>query len=99
MTEGMKTLNLQPPTFFDHDIFTGLRYTLNDIEDTEFLAGLTTDTRTGEMLGFIEASRRFGENWVAEVETRLFLNSDGEQDIFEGFKNDSFINISIGRYF
>jgi len=51
------------------------------------------------MLGFIEASRRFGENWVAELETRLFLNSDGVQDIFEGFKNDSFVNISIGRYF
>jgi len=51
------------------------------------------------MLGFIETSRRFRENWVAEIEARLFLNSDGEQDIFEGFKNDSFINISIGRYF
>ncbi len=94
-----ENLEFAPPTFFNHDIFFGLRYTLNDIENTEFLAGLTTDTKTGEMLGFIETSRRFGENWVAEIEARLFLNSDGEQDIFEGFKNDSFINISIGRYF
>jgi len=94
-----ENIEFAPPTFFDHDIFAGLRYTLNDVEDTEFLAGLTTDTRTGEMLGVIETSRRFGNNWLAELETRLFLNADGEQDIFEGFKNDSFINISIGRYF
>ena len=94
-----ENIEFAPPTFFDHDIFAGLRYTLNDVEDTEFLAGLTTDTQTGEMLGVIETSRRFGKNWLAELETRLFLNADGEQDLFEGFKNDSFINISIGRYF
>ena len=92
-------IEFAPPTFFDHDVFAGFRLTLNDIEDTEFLAGLTTDTKTGEMLGIVETSRRFGENWVGELETRLFLNAGDDDNLFSGFRNDSFINISIGRYF
>ena len=32
-----------PISVFDNDLFLGIRYTLNDINDTSFLAGLNTD--------------------------------------------------------
>ncbi len=93
-----ENIEFAPPTFFDNDIFGGLRLALNDIQDTQVLAGLTTDTKNGEMLGVVEASRRIGERWVIAIECRLFMNAE-EGTIFSGFSNDSFINLSISRFF
>jgi len=93
-----ENIEFAPPTFFDNDIFGGLRLALNDIQDTQVLAGLTTDTKNGEMLGVVEASRRIGQRWVIAIECRLFINEE-EDTIFSGFSNDSFINLSISRFF
>lgn len=93
-----ENIEFAPPTFFDNDIFGGLRLALNDIQDTQVLAGLTTDTKNGEMLGVVEASRRIGQRWVIAIECRLFIN-EAEGTIFSGFSNDSFINLSISRFF
>jgi len=93
-----ENIEFAPPTFSDNDIFGGLRLALNDIQDTQVLAGLTTDTKNGEMFGVVEASRRIGQRWVTAIECRLFINEE-EGTIFSGFTNDSFINLSISRFF
>jgi hypothetical protein len=87
-----------PPTVFDNDIFAGFRLALNDIQDTEFLAGIVTDTDNAEIFTFIETSRRFGENWVVEIEGRFFFNTEF-QNIAEGISNDGFFTISLSRFF
>lgn len=87
-----------PPTVFDNDIFSGFRLALNDIQDTEFLAGVVTDTNTAEVFTFVETSRRFGTNWVVEIEGRFFFNTNPES-IADGIQNDGFFNLNISRYF
>nr|NIT14825.1 hypothetical protein [Candidatus Dadabacteria bacterium] len=87
-----------PPTVFDNDIFGGLRLALNDVQDTEFLAGVVTDTDSAELFTFVETSRRFGQNWVAEIEARFFFNTDIDS-VASAISNDGFFSITISRFF
>lgn len=54
------------------DAFSGMRVTLNDIQDSQFLAGVVRDLDNGESLVFVEASRRFGGSWRMALDARLF---------------------------
>lgn len=87
-----------PPTPFDHDIFLGGRWALNDIADTSVLGGPSIDLRTGEVLVFLEAERRIGSDWRASVEARLFANAQPGSSIY-GIRNDGYVSVSLKRFF
>ena len=57
--------NHAPPTPFDRDLFLGTRLALNDVDDTQMLAGAVIDAEDGTLSFFLEAERpprRFLEN-------------------------------------
>ncbi len=87
-----------PVTFGDNDVFAGARLALNDLQDTAILAGATVDTNDAFMGVFVEAERRFGQNWTAELEARLFLNADPGNAAFP-LRDDDFITARLTRYF
>ena len=87
-----------PFTVFQNDVFAGARLAFNDSQDTEALAGLTTDAEDGSIAMFIEAQRRFGENWTAELESRLFFNVDPD-NIADAFRDDDFLTLRVTRFF
>ena len=89
---------LGPLSPADNDLVTGFRYSLNDVEDTALLAGITTDLDDGSLSGFLEASRRIGDNWTAELEGRFFLSVDPE-NLIAGFSRDSHVIFRLTRYF
>ncbi|NVJ97474.1 MAG: hypothetical protein HWE25_04935 [Alphaproteobacteria bacterium] len=89
---------LAPQTIADNDLFIGARLAFNDAEDTDFLGGIVTDTKDGSMSGLVEASRRFGQNWVGEIEGRFFMNTD-PGNLLHGFRRDSHITLRVTRYF
>jgi hypothetical protein len=89
---------LQPQTIADNDVFVGTRLALNDAADTDFLGGIVTDVEDGSMSGLVEASRRFGDFWVAEVEGRFFMNTDPDNLLY-GFRKDSHLMVRVTRYF
>lgn len=82
----------------DNDIFTGARLTLNDVQDTALLAGTVIDTSNGSTSAFIEAERRIGDDWKAEIESRLFLVSN-ENDPTGQLRDDDLITLRLTRYF
>ena len=82
----------------DNDVFLGARLALNNAEDTDFLGGIVADLNDGSLSGLMEASHRLGENWVAEIEGRFFMNVD-VGNLLSGFERDSHINLRITRYF
>lgn len=59
-----------------NDFFLGGRFTLNDIQDTQFLAGVVMDMDNDENLAFVEASRRFGDAWRISLDARIFSGFD-----------------------
>ena len=101
--EGLVQENLgltlaAPITAADNDIFMGSRLAFNDPQDTSALVGLVLDTDDQSMGMFIEAERRLGQNWTAELETRLFLNVDPDNPLL-AFAEDDFVTFRLTRYF
>lgn len=87
-----------PVTIADNDVFVGARLGLNDPQDTAFLAGATIDADDQSTGVFVEAERRIGANWTAEVEARLFVNVD-EENFAAAFQNEDFVTLRLTRFF
>ncbi|MEM9837719.1 MAG: hypothetical protein AAF830_01050 [Pseudomonadota bacterium] len=87
-----------PPTPLENDLFLGARYALNDAQDTSILAGTITDLDDGSSSGLIEAERRLGANWTAELEARFFFGVE-DDNLLAAFRDDSVATFRITRYF
>ncbi|MEM6415531.1 MAG: hypothetical protein AAF720_12840 [Pseudomonadota bacterium] len=92
-----RDFTLAPPNIFENDAFGGFRVTLNDAQDTSFLAGAIVDTETGGILGTAEFQRRIGQSLVFELEGRYF---EGSGDPFvDAFEQDSHVTVRLTRFF
>lgn len=87
-----------PPTAADNDVFLGTRLALNDVQDTTALLGSVIDWEDGTTSLRLEAERRLGDSWKAELETQWLLNAaDGNGS--QAFEEDSFIVARLTRFF
>ena len=86
-------------TALQNDAFFGTRIAFNDVQDTSILLGGLTDLDSSSTIFSLEASRRFGSSWTAEVEARIFSNIDNSELILNNFRDDSFLRISISYFF
>ncbi len=82
-----------------NDVFFGSRIAFNDTQDTSILVGGMSDLESNSKMFSIEASRRFGSSWTAEIEARVFNAIDDREFILSNFKDDSFFRLSLSRYF
>ncbi|WP_109299433.1 hypothetical protein [Aquimarina sp. AU474] len=82
-----------------NDVFFGSRIAFNDTQDTSFLIGGITDLESSSTIFSLEASRRFGSSWTAEIEARIFSDIEENELILSNFKDDSFFRLSISKYF
>jgi hypothetical protein len=85
-------------TAFENDIATGIRLAVNDASSTEALLGWVQDLDTSARFLFLEASRRFGDNWLLTAELRTFLNQPIEDFLFEQ-RDDEILQIELAYYF
>lgn len=84
-------------TLFADDLFAGLRYTLNDAQDTEFLGGAIIDLETEAMIASIEFQRRLGSDMLLEIEARYF--DEGKDTLVSSLSDDSHLLLRLTRYF
>jgi len=82
-----------------NDVFFGSRIAFNDTQDTTILIGSMSDLKSSSKIFSIEASRRIGSSWTAEIEARIFSNIDSQEFILSNFREDSFFRLSISKYF
>ncbi len=83
---------------FQNDIAMGARLALNDVNSTEFLAGIIHDLDFEGSSFQIEASRRFAEAWKLNLDVRFF-SSDDERDFLSVLDKDSHLQLTVERYF
>jgi hypothetical protein len=76
----------------------GLRLTLNDAASSELLAGFSRDLEGSSSAFSLEASRRFGDNWLLSLEARNFFDLP-EDDLFYSLRDDGFIQLELAYYF
>ncbi len=87
-----------PFTPFQNDVFVGARLTLNDEDDTTFLAGAITDVEDRSVTLSLEASRRVGNDLKVELEARLFPDIEPENTLY-GVRRDNVITLRLSRFF
>ena len=88
----------EPVTINDNDVFVAARLALNDTQDTAVLAGVAYDVDTGETFVNIEAERRFGDDWFAELRVRAFSGAE-QGDRTYWLQKDDYVQLSVARYF
>ncbi|WP_242131494.1 hypothetical protein [Aestuariivivens marinum] len=82
-----------------NDLFFGSRIAFNDVQDTSILLGIITDLEKSSKIIGIEASRRMGNTMKLELEGRLFNNIADNEPFLSNFKKDSFIGLTLIKYF
>jgi hypothetical protein len=82
-----------------NDVFIGSRIAFNDTKDTSILIGGIADLHKSSKIFSIEASRRIGNSWRAEFETRIFHSIAENELILSNFKDDSFLRFSVTKFF
>ncbi|MEN8375419.1 MAG: hypothetical protein ABFS34_08225 [Gemmatimonadota bacterium] len=86
------------PTPFDDDLFIGGRLALNDVQSSELLGGAVVDLSTGATATFVEASRRLGEDWLAELEARTFSWTHSS-DPLHSVRRDDHLQLRLSWYY
>jgi len=85
-------------TPFANDLMIGSRFTFNDEQSTEILAGFITDLDDGDIMLNVEASRRLGNAWKLSVEARAFSNIDNNDPLYS-FRKDDHLQAELAWYF
>jgi hypothetical protein len=86
------------PTPFDNDLMLGTRLALNDVQNTEALLGIIVDLDGQGNSVSLEASRRLGNSWKLNIESRFFNNVDS-QDPLIVFSHDDYLQVELAYYF
>ena len=86
------------PTPNNNDIFVGVRFALNDEQNSQVLFGVTVDIDTRATVASFKGSRRLGDNWKVEVESLAFFNIP-QSDILIGPTRDDYVQARLIRYF
>ncbi len=83
---------------FDNDVFLGGRYSLNDAQSGEVLAGFVVDLDNQGRTFRVEGNRRFGESWKGTLELQTFSNID-ENDVLSSIEDDDYLKLEMAYYF
>lgn len=82
-----------------NDMFFGSRIAFNDVQSTQILLGGIKDLDNDTKIFSIEGSRRFGESLKVEIEGRFMNTIDQDEFLLSNFQNDSFLRLSLFKYF
>jgi hypothetical protein len=85
-------------SLMQNDLFLGARLAFNDMQSSEFLMGIGSDLDHNAFSFIIEASRRFGDNFIVNLDVRL-LQSNDENDLLYSLNNDDHAQLSLSWYF
>jgi len=86
------------PTPFENDVFVGGRWTANDVQDLNFLAGVIFDLDSDGRMASIEASRRLGQSWKISLDARAFDSIPAKDPLFPA-RADDYIQLRLARFF
>lgn len=83
---------------FQNDLFVGMRFTLNDVQSTEVLAGAFLDLEDQARSLRLEASRRLGDDMKVSLEAQVFSNTV-EMEPFHALRQDDHIRFLWQKFF
>ncbi|MCI0507585.1 MAG: hypothetical protein L0Z73_15945 [Gammaproteobacteria bacterium] len=90
--------NKDATTPFDNDMLLGGRFTFNDAQSTEILAGVIVDLDNDSQMSILEASRRLGDAWKLTIEARTFFNIEFNDALYN-FRHEDHLHAELAWYF
>ncbi len=87
-----------PPTPFQNDLFVGGRFTFNDVQSSQILAGVIFDLDSRGRTYNVEAERRIGESWKVSLEWRGYADIP-PTDILSALRDDDNVRAELAWYF
>ena len=85
-------------SLMQNDLFLGARLAFNDMQSSELLMGIGSDLDHNAFSFLLEASRRFGDDFIVSLDVRL-LQSNEENDLLYSLSNDDHAQLSASWYF
>jgi len=82
----------------NNDLFAGLRFTFNDVQSTDLLAGFMIDTENHSRTFRVESNRRLGDSYKISAELQLYSDIDST-DPLAAFEKDSHVKLELLSYF
>lgn len=86
-------------TPFADDALLALRWTRNDVNDTNVLVGVIADMKDSSRLYSVEANRRVGQNMKLTLEARVFRGVSATTNLLNALRNDDFVQLELAYYF
>lgn len=83
---------------YDHEVFLGGRWALNDIANTQALGGVLLDTTGDGQTWSLEANRRLGDDWKLALRLRAFTGGD-RNDPANVVQDADELRLTLERYF
>ncbi len=90
---------LDAPQPFNDDVGLGLRWTANDVQSTTLLIGGVYDLETYSTAISLEAERRLGASFKAQLEVRLQEKVGAGDTLTQALKDEDMVRIRIAYYF
>ena len=90
---------LDAPQPFNDDVGFGLRWTANDVQSTTLLLGGLYDLETDSTAISLEAERRLGASFKAQLEVRLQEKAGTGDAIAQALKDEDMVRFRIAYYF
>ena len=90
---------LDAPQPFNDDVGFGLRWTANDVQSTTLLLGGIYDLETDSTAISLEAERRFGASFKAQLEVRLQEKAGAGDTIAQALKDEDMVRFRVAYYF
>lgn len=83
----------------EHDVFLGLRWALNDTQDTEFVVGYVADTKYDTATLSTEFNRRISDRYSLETQLFIIERADVKDTAFHAIRKDSNFRIRLNYNF
>lgn len=85
-------------TPFEKDVFVGVRWVLNDVNNTSLLLGAICDAQTSARVFNFQASQLVSNGWSVTASGGAYI-AIPINDLLYGYRNDNFLGLKLSRFF
>ncbi len=84
---------------FQNDLFLGLRYAFNDVDDSSFIGGVIADLEYDEQVYYMEYETRLGESYKIKLDYRYIEPSTSNITAYALLKRHERLGLKVAYYF
>lgn len=97
--DGDKLSDLELFETFQNDLFLGVRYAFNDVDDSSFVGGVIADLEYDEQAYYFELETRVGESFKVNLDYRYIEPSTSDPTAYALLTRHERLGLKVAYYF